>query len=372
MSRFRFLMALLSLASFAGSPLALAKDSPTPLIKAVQSGKLERVARQLDAGKNDLEATFHGQTPFFFAIQAGKRDIAALLQARGASVTRMVRHPDSRWESNGISEVSYLGYAVEKGDVDLVRWLLEKGANPHVGESFWKRPALHMAAQAGNAEMVRLMLATGMSPDTTDVFKNTALGSAAEAAKAEIVQILLSAGARVDPRNESGITPLMDVFRPVTKVLPADQLVTAKVLIDAGADVNAYSDYVGPPLQAFISVDSSGAFKVDAGPFAQEATDFLLSRGATYAAVNAWAVRTNKLRAQDAVDLARYEAAQKEAALAREREREAERVAAASERAQPPAGSCSCTKRSMRWVPGREQLRGYYDFFDVTVPCPCR
>lgn len=368
MRRFVWSVALLGLLA---SPFAIAKESATPLIKAVESGKLDRVVKQLDKGGNEFEAFYQGKTALFVALLAGRRDLAELLASRGARVTQVVDNPDRNPKSNELSQVSYLGWAVQRGDTDLVKWLLEKGANPYGGQSWRRRSSLHMAADLGHVEAVRSILASQINPGVPDVFKDTPLHVAAGKGRAEVAQLLLLAGAPVDARNDSGLTPLMEVFQSTSKVSAEDQIATARVLIDAGADVNAYADYAGPPLKAFISIDSSGAFKLDSSPFAQEATDFLLSRGATYAAVNAWSARTGRIRAQDAVELARYETAQKEAALAREREREAARAGAASGNVSGAAGSCSCTQRSMRWVPGREQLRGHYEFVDVRVPCAC-
>ena len=102
--------------------------------------------------------------------------------------------------------------------------------------------------------------------------------------------------------------------------------------------------------------------------------NYLLSKGASLTQAAAWYTRSSQIRAVDTAEREKHEAARKVAAAEREREEEAEREAARAAAANKKAstGSCTCTRRVSRFVPGREQLRGHYEFYDQSYACPCK
>jgi hypothetical protein len=65
---------------------------------------------------------------------------------------------------------------------------------------------------------------------------NKLLHLTAAAGKLEAVQHLLKIGAPINGRDEDGLTPLM-------KATKSNRLAIVKVLLEAGADMNIYSDY---------------------------------------------------------------------------------------------------------------------------------
>lgn len=89
---------------------------------------------------------------------------------------------------------------------------------------------LIVAAQRGQAALVRLVLANGASPALTDRAGLTALHWAARRGGAECVAELLGAGAPVDARDRAGRTPLFDAVGA-----GADPHVLG-LLLEAGAD----------------------------------------------------------------------------------------------------------------------------------------
>lgn len=70
--------------------------------------------------------------------------------------------------------------AVDAGNVDLVSWLLDHGANPNARTSFGSQAmALHGAAWQGNLRMAKLLIAAGADVDGRDVeHQNTPSGYA--------------------------------------------------------------------------------------------------------------------------------------------------------------------------------------------------
>ena len=66
---------------------------------------------------------------------------------------------------------------------------------------------LHLAVIDGNAEMVKVLLEAGADPNARDGDSETPLHHAARSGNAEIVRLLLDAGADPDVKNKWGIAP---------------------------------------------------------------------------------------------------------------------------------------------------------------------
>jgi ankyrin repeat protein len=91
------------------------------------------------------------------------------------------------------------------------------------------RTALMCAAEAGHAEIVRVLLEAGADPNQTDVIGFTALALAAENHSLRTVQILVVAGAAVNQVVTHGNTPLMLACQKGDAEI-------AEVLLTQGAD----------------------------------------------------------------------------------------------------------------------------------------
>ena len=94
---------------------------------------------------------------------------------------------------------------------------------------------LHLAAGDGNLGEVRRLLKEGADPNLREtIFGRTALHWAAISASGATVDALISAGARVDERDDGGLTPLRAALQSQGRVTLA-----VMALLDAGADVDA-------------------------------------------------------------------------------------------------------------------------------------
>ncbi len=105
----------------------------------------------------------------------------------------------------GQSESALHFFAVENR-IDVVTWLLERGANPN-GIASDEFP-LHTSAQLGNKDMCRILLTAGANPDTPDFLGETALHKASSHAYLEIIELLLASGADPAIRETCGELPI--------------------------------------------------------------------------------------------------------------------------------------------------------------------
>jgi len=105
----------------------------------------------------------------------------------------------------GDSESALHFFAVENR-IDIVTWLLARGANPDgiAADGF----PLHESAQLGNTEMCRILIDAGANPDRQDSLGETALHKASSHAYLEIIEFLLTSGADPTVREMCGELPI--------------------------------------------------------------------------------------------------------------------------------------------------------------------
>lgn len=122
-----------------------------------------------------------------------------------------------------------LSYAARGGHAEVVRLLLAAGASP---DSQPQAPSLHAPAALGRVDLVRMLLDAGADPDAQDELGFTAVTHAACWDQAETAYVLVENGADIDARDVVGRTPL-------AHAACHNNARVAKVLIELGADVDA-------------------------------------------------------------------------------------------------------------------------------------
>ncbi len=141
------------------------------------------------------EATFryiaHRQTGVLDAVSAGDWQTAQRRIEAGYEVNSPTHH-----------ELIYpIHFAVEAGLTEIVRLLLDHGANPDASTTSQQTP-LHMAAAGGHGEIIDLFLKAGATTDTLDFWGHRPLEYAAARGDLAIVRSLLKAGSDPDPPGQ--------------------------------------------------------------------------------------------------------------------------------------------------------------------------
>ncbi len=101
-----------------------------------------------------------------------------------------------------------LGLAAFFGHRAIVEFLLKNGADVSLSaRNAQKVTALHAGATRGDAEIVRMLLEAGADPNARQEGGFVPLHSAAANGNAPVVELLLKHGARADAKTDDGKTP---------------------------------------------------------------------------------------------------------------------------------------------------------------------
>ncbi|QDT74509.1 ankyrin repeat domain-containing protein [Lacipirellula limnantheis] len=131
------------------------------------------------------------------AVQNGDRDALQAALSAGSDFDAM----------DDVSGESALAIAAREGSLELVRALLEAGADPNSPlTTAWP---LGNAAIEGHCDVVELLLDYDADIDATDECGNSALASAAAAGRLEVVEQLVEAGARPRQKGSQGRRPIV-------------------------------------------------------------------------------------------------------------------------------------------------------------------
>lgn len=210
-------------------------DYQTALMIAAQYERVEFVKELIRAGADVSKGNTRSWTALVFAIQRGNEEIVRLLVDAKADVNVLE-------QTFGYSPLMWAG---REGNVEIIEILLAAGANLHQKDKYGKTAFL-LAAQGGKPEAVKKFLALGFNANAADEYGGvTALTAASHSP--QTLKILIDAGADVNARQK---------VLAMTALFVAAQngnTESVKILIDAGADVNiANSDGITPLNRAII------------------------------------------------------------------------------------------------------------------------
>ena len=239
------------------------RKADCPLSFAVYGRDEAIIQKLLDAGADLYFRNPRGETLLHISAARGVRSLVEHLLDNGAEV-------DARSEQG-----TPLGYAAMQGHAEIVKLLLDRGASPNTGGPDAMSP-LGFTTFRNQVECARILLETGAKVDQPGFGNNTVLLMAAENGSADMVKLLLAHGANVNHINDTGETALVHasaegyadrvealLAAKADPNLGADEggrsalqlaalggyLELARLLLASGADLNAPTPTGETPLQ---------------------------------------------------------------------------------------------------------------------------
>ena len=244
-------------------PVQHASGELSPLHFAAREGHLGIAAQLLDAGADIDARAADGKDALGLAIFNGNFALASRLIARGANVNQ----PDAEeftplfWavDRRNTETAPNFPWTVTDDSLPLVRQLLEAGADPnHLINATPKAmmregeprlvfaTALTRAAFSGDPDLVKLLIEFGADPQIRSSDDETMLSAAAGTGfiygfhklrpasdRLEVIRVLVESGLDVNWHDDYGITPLMAAAN-----LGDTEII--QYLVDQGADLAAF------------------------------------------------------------------------------------------------------------------------------------
>jgi ankyrin repeat protein len=235
----------------------------TPLMFAARDGALELARILIGAGADVDAMAGDGKTALALAIFNGNYDVASFLVDSKADVNRAdaQRFTPLFWAADrrNMETAPNFPWMVTADPMPLIRKLLDAGANPNALVNNTPRgrmregsprivfaTALMRAAFAADLELVKLLLERGANPTIVSRDAETMVSAAAGLAfvhgyhrgksseeRLQVVKLFVQLGNDVNQPDDYGITPLMAAGN-------YGDVAIIQYLIDAGADLGAH------------------------------------------------------------------------------------------------------------------------------------
>jgi len=181
-----------------------------PLHIALREGNIATAKFLLEKGADPEARDQKGLLPIHYAAQKGDMEMVETLlpslkninDALGITQNTKVTFLTER-------AITPLSFAAMSGNADLVKLLLERGADPTMASTKGRLP-LHYAAISGNAEMIKLLMPLTNDLDQQDALGHTPLNYAVIGKHSAAVNLLIEKGAKADIPAKDGSLPLHD------------------------------------------------------------------------------------------------------------------------------------------------------------------
>lgn len=202
-----------------------AKDESkkTPLYYAALNGNTDMVKVLLESGAEVNAKDEDGRTAYIMAcdrgnietanvlLKAGAEDSLPMAAARGdleAVKAFIAKGVDINTREKNYDQDTALTFASNLGHTEIVKYLLEKGANVNLSDANGRTP-LWYASGVDNFENVKLLINAGADVNKRPKNGETAIIRAACNGQTETIKLLLAKKANINDKTDENITPLM-------------------------------------------------------------------------------------------------------------------------------------------------------------------
>lgn len=197
------------------------------------------------------------KSPLGIALDRGDLATASLLIAKGADANEKYRdnygkpvrtfHPKEGVKTENLPDDTLLIEASRMGRFNVVKWLLENGADANA-KTRQGQTALMLAA-ARDLEAVKILLTYGADIQAADAGGKTVLAYAARSGTLEIIKYLLSQGIRFEQADKNdALIEAVRRYEHHHKPSQTESILKIKYLLAIGADINAKDEKGSTPL----------------------------------------------------------------------------------------------------------------------------
>ena len=246
----------------------LSAHTHTALQFAVDEGEVDVVQVLIDAGADINIQNDEGSSPLNTACASGALDVVKMLVEAGAGLratdnkghtclilaarfrqTKIVRYlvglPEVELNHRDtVKNFTALHYSVENEDTDVVRVLIDAGADIETRGNYGRSP-LHSACVLGALDVVKILVRAGAGVRATNNKGHTCLILAVRFRQTKIVRYLVGL-----PEVELNHRDTEKNFTALHYAVENEDTDVVRVLIDAGADIETRGNYGRSPLHS--------------------------------------------------------------------------------------------------------------------------
>ncbi|KAJ9376576.1 hypothetical protein DTO063F5_8745 [Paecilomyces variotii] len=186
----------------------------SPLSRAAVHGYHDIVQILLENGARlEFRCRMRGRTPLSYAVEGKYRKPSfhqppcTSSRRDYAKVTGILLSHGADIYTRSLNSQTPLYYAITGQNTEGAKLLLDSGVDPN-SKLCQREFALHVAATNEDAAIVELLLSRGTMLDILDDYGRTPLSHAAECGRFDTARVLLDNGAHPDPIDNKGRTPL--------------------------------------------------------------------------------------------------------------------------------------------------------------------